>query len=630
WSGPRPAPPAVATGRPPAAARPATGTGSRVYRGPRSGRRSWGSPARAALRGRTRPAEWWAETGTGARWPDGRTRLAGRRRPARRARAAATGSSAPRRSPPGGPDPSPASAAPARRSRDRARRSPVGRSGSSRVDLAGVTLGGALGGLGGRVVAEVGAQPALDLGDRHPLAGVVVDDLVAPELADREIAGGRVGEVEAAHAGAGPHRERLGQLDAGRALHVQQLPERPLLGVRRTIQITGRWADAAVLLANELLVAQVFATPVAPLFSHPLVKVLGEGLGQPVGQRLGHDGVVVVVRGAEAVAQLAQPDAGGHGKATDVVGQAGLLGGHEVGQAARRLTVLLGRLLPQEVEAGHPLAVRTVKLDVVAHGVGAEEPVDAAGADQPLFDHAIEQRVPLGEDLAGLLAVLLVLEDAREDALELPGVEERRPVDERPQRLQRHVLQHPRPQEGRRRKIVGPPLDGRAVGARRLQRDQLGARRAVDAAQLLVVGPVLGHEGRLVLRAQQAGGDRNGAAGVQHVHHRLAVSGRDLDRRVGAAGGGPADQQRQLEPLALHLARHVRHLVQRRRDQARQADEVGLLGLGPLEDLLARDHDAHVDDLVVVAGQHDTHDVLADVVDVALDGGQHDLPLRAH
>ena len=70
------------------------------------------------------------------------------------------------------------------------------------------------------------------------------------------------------------------------------------------------------------------------------------------------------------------------------------------------------------------------------------------------------------------------------------------------------------------------------------------------------------------------------------------------------------------------------HLVERRRDEPAQADEVGLLRLGALEDLLARDHDAQVDDLVVVAGEHDADDVLADVVHVALDGGEHDLALR--
>ena len=40
-------------------------------------------------------------------------------------------------------------------------------------------------------------------------------------------------------------------------------------------------------------------------------------------------------------------------------------------------------------------------------------------------------------------------------------------------------------------------------------------------------------------------------------------------------------------------------------------------------------HDPEVDHLVVVAAQHDPHDVLADVVDVALDGGHHDRAGRA-
>ena len=42
-----------------------------------------------------------------------------------------------------------------------------------------------------------------------------------------------------------------------------------------------------------------------------------------------------------------------------------------------------------------------------------------------------------------------------------------------------------------------------------------------------------------------------------------------------------------------------------------------------------RDHDAEVDDLVVVAGEHDADDVLADVVDVALDRGHDDPAVRS-
>ena len=83
-----------------------------------------------------------------------------------------------------------------------------------------------------------------------------------------------------------------------------------------------------------------------------------------------------------------------------------------------------------------------------------------------------------------------------------------------------------------------------------------------------------------------------------------------------------------LEAFALHRAGDVHHLVERRRDQAREADHVDLALARLLEDLFAGDHHAQVDDLVVVAGQHDADDVLADVVDVALDGGHQDPAAR--
>ena len=53
------------------------------------------------------------------------------------------------------------------------------------------------------------------------------------------------------------------------------------------------------------------------------------------------------------------------------------------------------------------------------------------------------------------------------------------------------------------------------------------------------------------------------------------------------------------------------------------------LGDGRVEDRVARDHHAEVDHLVVVAAEHDADDVLPDVVHVALDRCEDDLPLRA-
>ena len=103
---------------------------------------------------------------------------------------------------------------------------------------------------------------------------------------------------------------------------------------------------------------------------------------------------------------------------------------------------------------------------------------------------------------------------------------------------------------------------------------------------------VLGREAGAGLGVDQAGDHADSARGVQDVDHRLVVGGRDLDGRVRAAGRGAADQQREGEPLALHLASDVRHLVQRRRDQSAQADQVHVFLSRRLQDLLAGDHHA--------------------------------------
>ena len=67
----------------------------------------------------------------------------------------------------------------------------------------------------------------------------------------------------------------------------------------------------------------------------------------------------------------------------------------------------------------------------------------------------------------------------------------------------------------------------------------------------------------------------------------VRVARRDLHGGVQLRRRRAADQQRHREAAALHLARHVHHLVERRRDQAGEADDVDLLGDGGVEDLSA-------------------------------------------
>ncbi len=69
------------------------------------------------------------------------------------------------------------------------------------------------------------------------------------------------------------------------------------------------------------------------------------------------------------------------------------------------------------------------------------------------------------------------------------------------------------------------------------------------------------------------------------------------------------------------------HFFQAGGDEPGQADDVDIVFFGGIEDFLCRDHDAEVNHFEVVALQHHADDVLADVVDVALDGGHEDLAL---
>ena len=145
----------------------------------------------------------------------------------------------------------------------------------------------------------------------------------------------------------------------------------------------------------------------------------------------------------------------------------------------------------------------------------------------------------------------------------------------------------------------------------------LGADTVIFAADRL-------NERRLLPGADEAADHRHRAAGIEDMNHRLRIARRNLHRGVRLARGRAPDEQRHLESFALHFFRHAGHFVQRRRDEAAQADDVHLLLARGLENFLARHHDAEVDDFIVVAAEHDADDVFADVVHVAFDRGHQD------
>ena len=105
----------------------------------------------------------------------------------------------------------------------------------------------------------------------------------------------------------------------------------------------------------------------------------------------------------------------------------------------------------------------------------------------------------------------------------------------------------------------------------------------------------------------------------------------DLDGGVGGAGGGSADEDGDAfftKAGEFGLLGDGDHFVERWGDEAGEADDVGIFFFEGFEDFIAGDHDAHVDDIESITGEDDADDVLADVMDVAFDGGHDDLAIR--
>ena len=90
-------------------------------------------------------------------------------------------------------------------------------------------------------------------------------------------------------------------------------------------------------------------------------------------------------------------------------------------------------------------------------------------------------------------------------------------------------------------------------------------------------------------------------------------------------GRRAADDDRNAQPAAFQLRADVGHFVERRRNQAAQADALRTPCHRFVDDALRFDHDTQVIDFISVAGHHDRHDILADVVHVAFHGGDQHL-----
>ncbi|MCY1521928.1 hypothetical protein D9M68_567670 [compost metagenome] len=79
-----------------------------------------------------------------------------------------------------------------------------------------------------------------------------------------------------------------------------------------------------------------------------------------------------------------------------------------------------------------------------------------------------------------------------------------------------------------------------------------------------------------------------------------------------------ANQEWNVQATMLHFSGHVYHFIQAWCNQATQPDHICIFGNCRLQYLFGRHHDAQVYNLIIITGQYDTDNILADIVYITL------------
>ena len=148
--------------------------------------------------------------------------------------------------------------------------------------------------------------------------------------------------------------------------------------------------------------------------------------------------------------------------------------------------------------------------------------------------------------------------------------------------------------------------------------------RGVFLTQPLVFGFQFLTEIIAAIFAEQIVAYANYQRSIQHMTNRPLICRRNLDGCVGLTGGRAANQKRGFKTAPLHFFGIENHLVQGRRNQPTQADDIRLIFLGGFQNTITVHHHAEIDHLVAIATEHHPYDVLTNVVHISFHGGDHE------
>ena len=193
----------------------------------------------------------------------------------------------------------------------------------------------------------------------------------------------------------------------------------------------------------------------------------------------------------EAPRQFVAADAGGDGESAEIIVAAAFQRGDEIGQREEIGLPFAFPLLPQEVKPRQLVLASFVgeQRHIVADRSRRPKAVHAAGGEQFLGDDLVEQPPGVVEQLASFAADVRIVENSRILALQFPGEEKRRPIDERNQFLQRQVFDHAAAGEGRRVDLHRGPIGLETMLERIFVRHELDLLPLVGTIRPVVFAP---------------------------------------------------------------------------------------------------------------------------------------------
>ena len=221
-------------------------------------------------------------------------------------------------------------------------------------------------------------------------------------------------------------------------------------------------------------------------------------------------------------------------------------------------------------------------------------------------------------------------EDRRKAPLQLPRGEEKRPVDERHELGQRHLVEHAPADEGRLGQRLVRPVDPQAVLRRAPRRARAAVRGARCAARATDPG-ARGWRARTraaassLSRLETTSTTRDASSTWTVVWPYSGATFTAVCCLLVVAP--PMRSGRRMCRRSISLATNTISSSDgvMRPAQARRCRPFSSIAVCRI--LVARHHHAEVDHLVAVAAEHDADDVLADVVDVAFHRREDDLAL---